>query len=314
MTSVNALTQADRRPQPADRQRQGHRPDAERPARPARHRDRRPREDRPGDDDRGRRRQRRRLHRRRPEAGARRRTRHDHRRVPDRLRSRQGAARHHRRRDDARLSRRLHRRRLDRRPAASSRTTISATRATCSARWPRRSPARLNAQQALGLDLGQPAGAGAPLLSVGAASAPPSSNNAKAGGVPVASYVNGSGVRVSSVSISVVATNELQPSDYELVADPTLAAGQLHADPPQRRRRAARSSTASVVDGFRIDIAAPAPRAARPLPAAAGRAGDRARCVRALDDPKGIAAASPVTAPRSRRPTPAPRRSPRSPR
>ena len=54
----------------------------------------------------------------------------------------------------------------------------------------------LNAQQALGLDLGQPPGAGAPLLSVGAASVAPSSNNAQAGGVPVASYVNGSGVRV----------------------------------------------------------------------------------------------------------------------
>jgi len=80
----------------------------------------------------------------------------------------------------------------------------------------------LNAQQALGLDLGQPSGPGAPLLSVGAASVAPSSNNAQAGGVPVASYVNGLGARVSSVSIAVVSTSELQPSDYELVADPSL--------------------------------------------------------------------------------------------
>ena len=62
----------------------------------------------------------------------------------------------------------------------------------------------LNQQQALGLDLGQPASAGAPLLSIGAPAVAASSNNAQAGGVPVASYVNGSGVRVSSVSISVV--------------------------------------------------------------------------------------------------------------
>ena len=46
-----------------------------------------------------------------------------------------------------------------------------------------------------------------------------------AGGVPVASYINGAGVRVSSVSIAVVSTSELQPSDYELVADPALPAG-----------------------------------------------------------------------------------------
>jgi flagellar hook-associated protein 1 FlgK len=70
----------------------------------------------------------------------------------------------------------------------------------------------LNQQQALGIDLGQPPGPGAPLLSIGAASVAPSSNNAMAGGVPVASYINGSGVRVSSVSMTVVSMSELQPS------------------------------------------------------------------------------------------------------
>ena len=73
------------------------------------------------------------------------------------------------------------------------------------------------------------AGRGAPLLSVGAPVVAPASTNAQAGGVPVASYVNGSGVRVSSVSITVVDSDALQPSDYELFADPALPAGHLHS-------------------------------------------------------------------------------------
>jgi flagellar hook-associated protein 1 FlgK len=51
----------------------------------------------------------------------------------------------------------------------------------------------VNQQQALGVDLGQPPGPGAPLLSVGAATVAPSSNNAMAGGVPVASYATARG-------------------------------------------------------------------------------------------------------------------------
>ncbi|MEO6362094.1 MAG: flagellar hook-associated protein FlgK [Caldimonas sp.] len=152
----------------------------------------------------------------------------------------------------------------------------------------------LNRQQALGLDLGQPAGAGAPLLSIGAASVAPSSNNAMSGGVAVASYVNGSGVRVSSVSIAVVDTRELQPSDYELVADPSLPAGSYRLT-RLSDGTAQTVSDGSVVDGFRIDIAAP-------LPAARDRfllqpASPSTRSIAlALTDPKGIAAASPVSA------------------
>jgi len=112
--------------------------------------------------------------------------------------------------------------------------------------------------------------------------------------VPVASYLNGGGVRVSSVSISVFSTNELQPSDYELVADPSLPAGSY------RLTRlsdgvAQTVSDGDVVDGFRIDIAAPAPAPRdrfllQPVSSAIRS------MVRALDDPKGIAAASPVRA------------------
>jgi flagellar hook-associated protein 1 FlgK len=152
----------------------------------------------------------------------------------------------------------------------------------------------LNAQQALGVDLGQPPGPGAPLLSIGAPLVAASTNNAMAGGVPVASYINGSGVRVSSVSITVVSSSELQPSDYELVADPTLPAGSYRLT----RLSDNTSQTVSdgdVVDGFRIDIAAPAPAPRdrfllQPVSRSAGT------ITRALDDPKGIAAASPVAA------------------
>ncbi|MDQ6640184.1 MAG: flagellar hook-associated protein FlgK [Pseudomonadota bacterium] len=152
----------------------------------------------------------------------------------------------------------------------------------------------VNAQQALGLDLGQPAGAGAPLLAIGAAAVAPSSNNAKAGGVPVASYVNGLGVRVPSVSIAVVSTSELQPSDYELVADPSLPAGSYRLT--RLSDGAAQTvSDGSIVDGFRIDIAAPAPAARDRFLLQPVSPATRS-IVRSLDDPKGIAAASPVTA------------------
>ena len=152
----------------------------------------------------------------------------------------------------------------------------------------------LNDQQALGVDLGSPPGAGAPLLSIGAATVAPSSNNAMAGGVPVASYVNGAGVRVSSVSITVVSTSQLQPSDYELVADPALPAGSYRLT----RLSDNTSQTVSngdVVDGFRIDIAAPPP-APRDRFLLEPVTPSIRTIARALDDPKGIAAASPVTA------------------
>jgi flagellar hook-associated protein 1 FlgK len=152
----------------------------------------------------------------------------------------------------------------------------------------------VNRQQALGLDGSQPAVAGAPLLSVGGPRVLPSSNNASVAGVPVASYVNASGDRVPSVSLSVVEPTELQASDYELFADPSLAAGSYTLT----RRSDGTSQTVSngsIVDGFRIDIVAPAPAAndrflLQPVAAAASQA------TLALDDPRGIAAASPVMA------------------
>jgi flagellar hook-associated protein 1 FlgK len=152
----------------------------------------------------------------------------------------------------------------------------------------------MNSQQALGLDLGTPASAGGPVLSIGAPQVLPSSNNATSGGVPVASYVNGSGTRVSSVSITVVDSSALQPSDYQLTANPSLPAGQYTLT----RLSDGSSQTVSsgdVVDGFRIDVASPAPAAGDKFllqpdsTAASGMA-------LALTDPSGIAAAAPVQA------------------
>ncbi len=152
----------------------------------------------------------------------------------------------------------------------------------------------VNSQQALGLDLGQPASAGAPLLSVGTPVTLPASTNAMAAGVPVASYVDASGNRVPSVGLTIVDSRELQASDYELFADPALPAGSYRltrlSDGTQQT-----VANGDIVDGFRIDIAAPAPAARdRFLFQPVGSAARNTRLV--LDDPKGLAAASPVTA------------------
>ena len=152
---------------------------------------------------------------------------------------------------------------------------------------------RLNQQQALGLDLGQPPGSGQPLLTVGLPVVAPASTNAQAAGVPVASYVNGAGVRVPSVSLTIVDTDALQASDYELYADPAAAPGSYQLT------RLSDGSTRSVVsgdivDGLRIDVVVPVP-AARDRFLLQPVAPAVAHIQRVLDDPKGIAAASPVT-------------------
>ncbi len=153
---------------------------------------------------------------------------------------------------------------------------------------------RLNQQQALGLDLGQPPGSGAPLLSVGSPGVSPASTNAQAGGVAVASYINGSGVRVPSVSLTIVDSDALRASDYDLRSDPADPAGTY------RLTRLSEGTSLSVVsgavvDGFRVDVATPLPVARdRFLLQPVALAISHIR--RVLDDPAGLAAASPVTA------------------
>ncbi len=151
----------------------------------------------------------------------------------------------------------------------------------------------VNSQQALGLSLTQPAGAGAPIFGTGAPRVAPSSNNARAGGVDVASFLDANGVRVPSVGITIIDATQLQASDYELVADPAGSGDYFLT----RLRDGLTQSVVSgdVVDGLRIDITGPLPVAndkflLQPVGSAASR------MQRVLADPRGIAAAAPVTA------------------
>jgi len=136
----------------------------------------------------------------------------------------------------------------------------------------------VNRQQALGLDGSQPPGSGAPLLAVGAPRVLPASGN------------SGGGTGGSSVA----EPTELQASDYELLADPSLPAGSYTLT------RLSDGSTqtvsnGSVVDGMRITIGAPAPAAndrflLQPVAMAAVSAS------LAMENTRGLAAASPVAA------------------
>ncbi len=136
---------------------------------------------------------------------------------------------------------------------------------------------RLNQQQSFGLDLRQPAGSGAPILAVGAARVLPASTNA-----------------ASTVGITVMDATLLQASNYDLRPDPGGAAGmyQLTRLSDGLVRTVA---AGAVVDGFRIDIGVPVPAAGNSYllqPVAQATASMQ----RVLDDPRGIAAASPFTA------------------
>lgn len=153
---------------------------------------------------------------------------------------------------------------------------------------------RLNEQQALGLDLRQPPGTGAALLSVGAPRVLPSGNNARAAdGSFLASTVDTSGQSVPTVSIAITDVTQLQPSDYELRADPANPGQYLLTRLNDGVERGVLPGDS--IDGFRIDVGTPAPGANdRYLlqPVSQAPAG----VARVLDDPRGIAAASQVTA------------------
>ncbi|MGA0611611.1 flagellar hook-associated protein FlgK [Caldimonas sp. KR1-144] len=138
---------------------------------------------------------------------------------------------------------------------------------------------RLNQQQALGLDLRQPAGAGAPIFSLGAPRVLPAQNNSAAA--------------LNSVSITISDATQLQASDYELKGDPSTPGQYILT-------RLSDGTTRTVVpgdtvDGFTIGVGIPAPGAndrylLQPVAMAASS------MQRVLDDPKGIAAASAVSA------------------
>jgi len=143
---------------------------------------------------------------------------------------------------------------------------------------------KVNEQQALGLDLSDPPGSGAPIFAVGAARAIPNAHNA----------VDGSGQFIGQVSLTVTDVSQLQASEYSLQADPGGAPGmwQLTRLSDGLVRNIA---SGDVVDGLRIDIGAPAPAATdRFLLQPVTRAANDMR--RVLDNVSGIAAASPLSA------------------
>jgi len=138
----------------------------------------------------------------------------------------------------------------------------------------------LNSQQSFGLDLGLPPGAGAPLFSIGAPQALPAASNAR----------TGTGAFASTVTLTTVDASQLQASEYDLVNNGS--GWQL------TRRLDGFTQTVvdgQVVDGFRIGLGVPGPAATdrfllQPVTRAANS------LARVLNDPRGIAAASPVSA------------------
>ena len=141
----------------------------------------------------------------------------------------------------------------------------------------------VNEQQALGLDLRQPAGPGAPLFSVGAPQALPATTNQR----------DASGNFVAGVTLQIDDASQVQAAEYELRVDPAVAGNYLLT----RRTDGLVRSIASgdVVDGVRITVGTPAPAATdRFLLQPVTRAANTMR--RVLDDTHGIAAASPLAA------------------
>ncbi len=153
--------------------------------------------------------------------------------------------------------------------------------------------ATVNEQQALGLDLRQPAGTGSPIFSTGSPVVRPSTDNAMSGSVPVASYIDGTGARVPSVGLSIVDATQLRASAYEVRPDASTAGNYLVTRLSDGQQVSVASG--ATIDGFQLDVVAPLPAANdRFLLQPVGMAGLNMQ--RVLDDPRGIAAAAPVTA------------------
>ncbi len=143
---------------------------------------------------------------------------------------------------------------------------------------------KVNEQQALGLDLGDPPGGGAAIFSVGAPQALPEAYNA----------VNGAGQFVGRVDLVITDSTQLAASEYDLRADPAGSPGVWQLT--RLSDGLVRSiGSGDVLDGMRIDIGPPAPAAGdRFLLQPVTRAANDMR--RVLDEVRGLAAASPLTA------------------
>lgn len=140
---------------------------------------------------------------------------------------------------------------------------------------------RVNDQNALGLDLSNPPGKGAPIFNVAAPRVLPASTNQRN---PDGSFTNG-------VQATIVNASQLQASSYKLTSS-TPGTYQLTRLSDGLVRTVADGDT---VDGFKLTFAPSAPAAGESyLLEPVGVAATQMR--RVLDSPNGIAAASPLTA------------------
>lgn len=140
---------------------------------------------------------------------------------------------------------------------------------------------RVNDQNALGLDLSNPPGKGAPLFNVATPNVMPASTNQR----------DGAGNFVSGVDASIVDASQLQASGYKLTSS-TPGTYELTRISDGLVRTV---NDGDAVDGFKITFTPGAPSPGESfLIEPVGSAAVEMR--RMLDDPNGIAAASPLTA------------------
>ena len=158
--------------------------------------------------------------------------------------------------------------------------------------------ARVNQVQGYGVDMGSPSGPGDAIFAVGGPIAIPNAHNSR----------NSSGGFASSVSLTVTDGSQLKASDYTLAADPANAGsfvvtrqsdGVKFAMAPNGSdfaytRLSDGAAMGNSIDGFQIAFnGTPGATDTFELEPV-GRAA--VSMVRTLDDPNGIAAASPMTA------------------
>ena len=143
----------------------------------------------------------------------------------------------------------------------------------------------MNDQQLKGLNLQAPLGSStaSALFGIGPAQAQPHSANAR----------NASGVPLGAVQLSVTDSSALQASEYDLQETATGSGSWVLTRLNDGQTTAV--SSGDVVDGMRIDFTAAPPQAGdRFLLQPVSRAANG--MARLLDDPRGLAAASPLLA------------------
>jgi len=159
---------------------------------------------------------------------------------------------------------------------------------------------RVNQVQSFGLDMGSPPGAGDPIFATGSPQAIPNAHNAR----------DATGAFASSVSITVTDGTQLQASDYSLAADPanpgsyivtrqsdgvqfSMAPDASNPGQYQYTRLSDGAALGNSMDGMQLSVTGTPTSTDSFLLQPVGRAA--AGMTRVLDDPNGIAAASPVT-------------------